>query len=79
MGIIKKAISNLIKESVKEAIREETATNFYAFWSLADSQNVDAENLLQAVRKNKRTLESEGKKTNAGLRPLLTEELSDKP
>ena len=78
MEIIKKMIKNLIKESVKEAIREETTNNFYAFWALANSQNMDAEDLMRVVRKSKRTLESEGRKFSAGSRPFLTEELSDK-
>ncbi|MCY4030785.1 MAG: hypothetical protein OXF05_01555 [Hyphomicrobiales bacterium] len=78
MKIIKQTIRNLIKESVKEAIREETTSNFYAFWALANSQNVDGEDLMRVVRKNKRALESEGKKFSAGSRPFLTEEMSDK-
>ena len=78
MEIIRNMIKNLIKESVKEAIREETTNNFYAFWALADSQNIDAEDLMRIIRKNKRTLESEGRKFSVGSRPFLTEELNDK-
>ena len=78
MRIIKKMIRNLVKESVKEAIREETTTNFYAFWALANSQDVDAEDLMRVVRKNKPVLESEGRKISVGLRPFLTEELGNK-
>ena len=78
MGIIKKAIKNLVKESVKEAIREETRTNSYAFWSLANSKNVDVEDLLRILRKDKPELESEGRKFSVELHKFLTEESSDK-
>ena len=57
MGIAGKAIRNLVKESVKEAIREGATTNFYAFWSLVDSQNVDAGDLMRVIRKDKPALE----------------------
>lgn len=77
-GIVKKLIRNLIRESVKEEIREETATNFYAFWALANSQNVDAEDLMRSVRRDKHSLKSEGRNFGVGLRRFLTEELSDK-
>ena len=74
MEIIKKAIGNLIRESVKEAIREETTANFYVLCALADSQNVDAEDLIRAVRRNKLALESEGRKFSVGLRPFFAKE-----
>ena len=77
MRIVRRMIRNLIRESVKEAIREETATSFYVLWALANSQNVDAEDLMRFVRKNKHALEAEGRKFAVGLRPFLTEDLSD--
>ena len=82
MGIIKKAIRNLVKESVKEAIQEETRGNSYAFWSLANSKDVDAEDLIRIVRKDKPALESQGRKFSAELHTFLTEESgkeTDKP
>ena len=77
MGIIKRAIRNLVKESVKEAIREETRANSYAFWSLANFKNVDAEDLIRILRKDKPSLESEGRKFSVELHKLLTEESDD--
>ena len=55
-----KITRNLIKESVKEAIREETTSNFYAFWSLANSQNVGVDDDFRILRKEKPALESKG-------------------
>ena len=78
MKIIKKAIGNLIREAVKEAIREETTNNFHALCALANSKDMDAEDLVRIVRKDKPALESEGRKFNVELRSFLTEESGDK-
>ena len=79
---MRNAIRNLVKESVKEAIREETTANLHAFWSLANSKDVDAEDLIRIVRKDKPALESQGRKFSAELHTFLTEEPdkeTDKP
>ena len=63
-------------------MREETTTNFYAFWSLANSKDVDAGDLIRIVRKDKSALEAEGSKFNVEPHPFLTEESgkeTDKP
>ena len=78
MKIIKKAIGNLIKESVKEAIREETTANLYALCALANSKDMDAADLVRIVRKDKPALESEGRRFSVELRSFLTEETGDK-
>ena len=77
MGIIRKAIKNLVKESVKEAVREETTVNLHALCALANSKDVDAEDLIRILRKDKPALESEGRKFSVELHKFLTEE-SDK-
>ena len=82
MGIIRKAIRNLVKETVKEAMREETKANFHALCALANSKDVDVEDLIRIVRKDKPVLESEGRKFSVELRKFLAEESgeeTDKP
>ena len=78
MRIIRKAIRNLVKESVKEAMREEATVNLHALCALAISKDVDAEDLIRIVRKDKPALESEGRKFSVELRSFLAEESGDK-
>ena len=55
-------------------MREETTANFHALCALANSKDVDAEDLIRIVRKDKPALESEGRKFSVELRSFFTEE-----